>query len=70
MRAALDFLRAPVFLMEGALLHGLVDLRDQVPLLGGDRLGITASTALSRRRKWVFTVLVSSRFSVSLALAA
>ena len=65
MRAALDFLRAPVFLCMRALLHGLVDLARRAR---GARLSIVLasppSTALSRRRKWVFTVLVSSRFSV------
>ena len=52
-------------LVHRALLDGLVDLRDELALLAArSRSASPPSTALSRRRKWVFTVLVSSRFSV------
>ena len=42
MRAALAFLRAPVFLCMRALLDGLVDARDQGAVLGLDRGGVAA----------------------------
>ena len=65
MRAALDFLRAPVFLCRAPFCTALSILRDERAVLGlRSRSASPPSTALSRRRKWVFTVLVSSRFSV------
>ena len=51
-------------LVHGALLHGLVDLRDERALLARRSCSASPpSIAASRRRKWVFTVLVSRRFS-------
>ncbi len=63
MRAALDFLRAPVFLCMAPFCTALSIFETR----SRSSLAIAAasppSTALSSRRKWVLTVLVSSRFS-------
>ena len=51
--------------VEGALLHGLVDLRDERAVLGRQRpRNRPAATAASRRLKCVFTAPVKWRFSV------
>ena len=64
-RAALDFLRAPVFLCMAPFWTALSIFETSVALLARrSPRRRRASIALSRRRKWVFTVLVSRRFSV------
>src|ERR1700759_1817263 len=64
MRAALDFLRAPVFLWRAPFWTAL-SIRETSSLCSVETESASPpSTALSRRRKWVLTELVKSRFSV------
>ena len=64
MRAARDFLRAPVFLCMAPFCTALSIFETSARARSAIASASPPSTALSRRRKWVFTVLVSSRFSV------
>ena len=63
-RAALDFLRAPVLRCRAPFCTALSIFETRARCSASIALASPPSTALSRRRKWVFTVLVSSRFSV------
>ena len=63
MRAALDFLRAPVFLCMAPFCTALSIFETSERCSSEMAAASPPSTAASRRRKWVFTVLVSRRFS-------
>ena len=63
-RAARDFLRAPVFLCRAPFWTALSILETSCLCSPAIVSASPDSTALSRRRKWVLTVLVRSRFSV------
>ena len=62
-REALDFLRAPVFLCSAPFCTALSIFETRERCSASIALASPPSAALSRRRKWVFTVLLSSRFS-------
>ena len=70
MRDALAFLRAPVFLWSAPFCTALSIFETSERCSASIALASPPSTALSRRRKWVFTVLRQQPVLGALALAA